>query len=58
MKKSFFDDKEESSTLMSALQALNEDALKNGSAGMSEEEIEAEIKAARAERKKRVLRSR
>lgn len=37
------------STLMSALQALNEDALKNGSAGMSEEEIEAEIKAARAE---------
>jgi hypothetical protein len=25
--------------------------LKNGSAGMSEEEIEAEIKAARAERK-------
>lgn len=39
------------STLMSALQALNEDALKNGSAGMSEEEIEAEIKAARAERK-------
>ena len=39
------------STLMSALQALNEDALKNGSVGMSEEEIEAEIKAARAERK-------
>lgn len=39
------------STLMSALQALNENALKNGSAGMSEEEIEAEIKAARAERK-------
>lgn len=39
------------STLMSTLQALNEDALKNGSAGMSEEEIEAEIKAARAERK-------
>jgi DNA-damage-inducible protein J len=37
--------------LMSALCALNEDALKNGSAGMSEEEIEAEIKAARAERK-------
>ena len=39
------------STLMSTLQALNEDALKNGSAGMSEEEIVAEIKAARAERK-------
>ena len=39
------------STLMSALQALNEDALKNGSAGMSEEEIVTEIKAARAERK-------
>jgi DNA-damage-inducible protein J len=48
----------ESSGLMSALCALNEEALKNGSAGMSEEEIEAEIKAARAERKKRVLRSR
>lgn len=48
----------ESSGLMSALRALNDDALKNGSAGMSEEEIEAEIKAARAERKKRVLRSR
>ena len=41
----------ESSGLMSALRALNEDAIKNGSAGMSEEEIEAEIKAARAERK-------
>ena len=39
------------STLMSALQALNEDALKDGSAGMSEEEIVTEIKAARAERK-------
>ena len=48
----------ESSELMSALRALNNDALKNGSAGMSEEEIEEEIKAARAERKKRVLRSR
>ena len=45
----------ESSELMSALRALND---KNGSAGMSEEEIEEEIKAARAERKKRVLRSR
>ena len=44
-------DNKESSTLMSALQALNDDALKNGSAGMSEGEIEAEIKAARAERK-------
>ena len=41
----------ESSGLMSALRALNEEALKNGSAGMSEEEIEAEIKATRAERK-------
>ena len=39
------------SALMSALRALNDDALKNGSAGMSEEEIEEEIKAARAERK-------
>lgn len=40
-----------SSALMSALRALNEDAIKNGSAGMSEEEIEAEIKAARAEKR-------
>lgn len=48
----------ESSGLMSALRALNEEALKNGSAGMSEDDIEAEIKAARAERKKRVLRRR
>ena len=40
----------ESSGLMSALRALNEEALRNGSADMSEEEIEAEIKAARAER--------
>ena len=39
------------STLMSALDALNESALKNGSAGLSEEEIEAEINAARAERR-------
>ncbi len=51
MKMSFIDDIESPSSLMSTLQALNEDALKNGSAGMSEEEIEAEIKAARAERK-------
>ena len=42
---------DEASGLMFALRALNEEALKNGSAGMSEEEIEAEIKAARAERK-------
>lgn len=48
----------ESSGLMSALRTLNEEALKNGTAGMSEEEIEAEIKVARAERKKRVLRRR
>ena len=41
----------ESSGLMSALRALDEEALRNGSADMSEEEIEAEIKAARAERK-------
>lgn len=40
-----------SSALMSVLRALNEDAIKNGSAGMSEEEIETEIKAARAERR-------
>ena len=39
------------SSLMSALRTVNEEALKNGSAGMSEEEIEMEIKAARAERK-------
>jgi len=31
-----------------ALYALNDEAHKNGTAGMSEEEIEAEIKAARA----------
>ncbi len=43
---------DESSALVSALRALNEDALKNGSAGMSEEEIEAEIKAARAKIKR------
>ena len=42
----------ESSGLMSALRTLNEEALKNGSAGMSEEEIEAEIKAARAKIKR------
>ncbi|WP_406539609.1 hypothetical protein [Fibrobacter sp.] len=42
---------DETSALMSALRALNEDAIKNGSAGMSEEEIEAEIKAARAEKR-------
>jgi DNA-damage-inducible protein J len=42
---------DETSALMSALRALNEDAIKNGSAGMSEEEIETEIKAARAERR-------
>lgn len=40
-----------SSALMSALRTLNEEALKNDSAGMSEEEIEAEVKAARAKRK-------
>ena len=40
-----------SSALMSALRALNEEALKNGTAGMSEEKIEAEIKSARAERR-------
>lgn len=42
---------DETSALMSALRALNENAIKNGSAGMSEEEIEAEIKAARAEKR-------
>ena len=41
----------ESSGLMTALRALNEEALKNGTAGMSEEKIEAEIKSARAERR-------
>ena len=43
----------DSSKLMQALYALNEEAHRNGTAGMSEEEIEAEIKATRAERKKR-----
>ena len=38
------------SGLMQALYALNDEAHKNGTAGMSEEEIEAEIKAARAGR--------
>ena len=38
----------DSSKLMQALYALNDEAHKNGTAGMSEEEIEAEIKAARA----------
>lgn len=38
------------SRLMQALYALNNEAHKNGTAGMSEEEIEAEIKAARAGR--------
>lgn len=41
-----------SSTLMSALRALNDEALKSGSAGMSEEEIEAEIKAAKSKAKR------
>ena len=44
---------QDSSRLMQALYALNDEAHKNGTAGMSEEEIEAEIKAARAERKKK-----
>ncbi|MBR2090228.1 MAG: ORF6N domain-containing protein [Fibrobacter sp.] len=43
---------QDSSRLMQALYALNDQAHKNGTAGMSEEEIEAEIKAARAARKK------
>ena len=43
---------QDNSRLMQALYALNEEAHKNGTAGMSEEEIEAEIKAARAARKK------
>lgn len=38
---------------LAALQSLNEQAVKNGVAGMSEEEIEAEIKAARAEMRAR-----
>ena len=44
---------QDSSRLMQALYALNDEAHKNGTVGMSEEEIEAEIKAARAERKKK-----
>ena len=43
------------SKLMQALYALNDEAHKNGIAGMSEEEIEAEIKAARASRRRNVL---
>ena len=38
------------SRLMQALYALNDEAHKNGTAGMSEEEIEAEIKAVRHSR--------
>ena len=38
------------SRLMQALYALNDEAHKNGTAGMSEEEIEAEIKAVRYSR--------
>ena len=41
---------QDNSRLMQALYALNDEAHKNGTAGMSEEEIEAEIKAARAGR--------
>ena len=40
----------DTSKLMQALYALNEEAHKNGTAGMSEEEIEAEIKAVRHSR--------
>ena len=40
----------DTSKMMQALYALNEEAHRNGTAGMSEEEIEAEIKAARVER--------
>ena len=42
----------DASKLMQALYALNDEAHRNGTAGMSEEEIEAEIKATRAARKK------
>lgn len=41
---------QDSSRLMQALYALNEEAQRNGTAGMSEEEIEAEIKAVRHSR--------
>jgi len=40
----------DTSKLMQALYALNDEAHKNGTAGMSEEEIEAEIKAVRHSR--------
>ena len=40
----------DTSKMMQALYALNEEAHRNGTAGMSEEEIEAEIKATRVER--------
>ena len=39
--------------LLSSLQALNANAQKNGTAGMSEEEIEAEIKLMHEERRKK-----
>lgn len=46
---------QDNSRLMQALYALNDEAHKNGIAGMSEEEIEAEIKDARASRRRNVL---
>ena len=46
--------KQDGINLLKALHAAQEQAYKNGVANLSEEEIEAEIKAARAERKKRL----
>jgi DNA-damage-inducible protein J len=45
--------KQDGINLLNALHAAQEQAYKNGVANLSEEEIEAEIKAARAERKKK-----
>ena len=45
--------KQDGINLLNALHAAQEQAYKNGVANLSEEEIEAEIKAARMERKKK-----
>lgn len=39
--------------LLAAFKAANENALRNGTAGMSEEEIEAEIKLMHEERRRK-----
>lgn len=54
--KKLSDDEIESDRLLVALRKAGEMAEKNGAADMTEEEIEAEIKAARAERRARKAR--